>query len=49
MKNKLISLLLALFWVGVFGYLIYVELYAVAILSSILLGMILAFSTSNEN
>lgn len=49
MKNRYYSLLIALVWVGVFGFLIYKELYAVALLSSILLGMILAFSTSNDN
>ena len=49
MKNRYYSLLIALAWVGVFGFLIYKELYTVAILSFILLGMILAFSTSNDN
>lgn len=49
MKDKAISVLIGLFWIAVLGYLIYKGLYVVIILSLILIGMTLAFATSNEN
>ena len=48
MWNKVSSVLIGLFWIAVFGYLIYKGLYAVVILSLILLGMTMSFATSNE-
>ena len=49
MKQRLISVLIGLFWIAVFGYLLYKGLYAVVLISAILLGMTLAFATSNDN
>ena len=49
MKQRLISVLIGLFWIAVFGYLLYKGFYAVVLISAILLGMTLAFATSNEN
>lgn len=49
MKDKAISVLAGLIWIAVLGYLIYKGLYVVIILSLILIGMTLAFATSNEN
>ena len=49
MKDKVLSVLIGLFWIAVLCYLIYKGLYAVIILSCILIGMTLAFATSNEN
>ena len=48
MKNKILSILIAIFWVALFCYLIYLKLYAVVILSFILLAMSMAMSTSND-
>ena len=48
MKNKILPILIAIFWTAIFGYLIYKEMYAVVILSLILLGMSMAMSISNE-
>ena len=49
MKDKVTSVLVGLFWIALFSFLIYKELYAVTILSVILIGMTFAFATSNEN
>ncbi len=49
MKDKVISVLIGLFWVAVACYLIYKGLTVVVILSLILLGMIMALATSNES
>lgn len=49
MWNKISSVLIGLFWLAVLGYLIYKEMYVVIIISMILLGMTMAFATSNEN
>lgn len=49
MKDKVISVLIGLFWVAVASYLIYKGLTIVVILSLILMGMTMAFATSNEN
>ena len=49
MWNKISSVLIGLFWAGILAYLIYKGLYIVIIMSLILLGMTMAFATSNEN
>ncbi len=49
MKDKVISVLIGLFWVAVASYLIYKGYLVVVILSAILMGMTMALDTSNEN
>lgn len=49
MKDAIITLFITLFWVFVFAYLLSKGMIAVAVISAILLGMTLAFATSNEN
>ena len=49
MGQRVLSVIIGLIWVAVFGYLIHEGLYAVTIISFILLGMTLALSTSNDN
>ena len=49
MKQKIPNILIAIFWIAFFSYLINKGLTVVVILSLILLGMTLAFATSNEN
>lgn len=44
MWNKILSIFITLFWIGVLGYLLYEGLYAVIILSAIVIGMGLAFT-----
>ena len=48
MKDKITSILIALFWIGFFGYLFYKGLTAVAVLSIIILVMTMALSISSE-
>lgn len=48
MKAKISNILIAIFWLCLFGYIIYKGFAIVAILSIILLAMTLAFATSNE-
>jgi hypothetical protein len=49
MWNKVSSVLIGLFWVAVFGYLIYKGLYAVTIISVFLIGTAMALDPSSEN
>ena len=49
MKDKAISVLIGLFWIAVFGYLIYKGLYVVVALSIFLLGTAMALDPSSEN
>lgn len=49
MKKRIADYLIALFWAGIFGYMLYKEMYVVVALSAGILAMILAFATSNEN
>lgn len=49
MWNKVSSVLIGLFWIAVFGYLIYKGLYAVTIISLILIGSSLAMDPSSGN
>ena len=49
MKDKVLTVLIGLFWIALLSFLIYKGLYAVTILSVILIGMTFAFATSNEN
>lgn len=49
MKKQITDYLIALFWAGIFGYMLYKEMYVVVALSAGILAMILAFATSNEN
>lgn len=48
MWNKILSVFLSLFWAGVIGYLLYKGLYAVVILSAIVIGMGLAFTEADK-
>ena len=48
MKKKILPILIAIFWIAFFSYLIYLGLYAVVILSLIILSMSMAMSISNE-
>ena len=48
MKKLILPILIAIFWIAFFAYLIYIKLYAVVILSFILLAMSMAMSMSNE-
>ena len=48
MKKKILPILIAIFWIAFFSYLTYLGLYAVVILSLILLMMSMAMSVSNE-
>lgn len=48
MKDKIITALIILAWIGLFGYLFYKDLLVVAILSLILLGMALAFTSPED-
>lgn len=47
--KRFITVMICLFWLGIFGYMIAKGLTTVVILSIMLLGMTLAFATSNEN
>ena len=49
MKDKVISVLIGLFWIAVFGYLFYKGMYVVAILSIFLIGTAMALDPSSEN
>ena len=48
MKGKISAILIALFWLLMFGFVIYKGYVVVAVLSAILLGMTMAISMSNE-
>jgi multisubunit Na+/H+ antiporter MnhE subunit len=48
MKEKTTNILIAIFWLCFFSFIIYKGFSIVAIFSAILLGMTLAFATSNE-
>ena len=48
MKKLTHPILIAIFWIAFFSYLTYLGLYAVVILSLILLMMTMAMSVSNE-
>ena len=48
MKKKILPILIAIFWIAFFSYLTYLRLYAVVILSLILIMMSMAMSVSNE-
>ena len=49
MKDKVVSVLIGLFWIAVFGYLFYKGMYVVAILSIFLIGTAMALDPSSEN
>ena len=49
MLDKLLTALIAMIWIAFFGYLIYQGLYAVAIISFIILAIALSFASPNEN
>lgn len=49
MIQKILSVLIGLFWIAVLGYLIHLEQYAVVVLCAILLGMGYAISNTNDN
>ncbi len=48
MKKKILPIIISIFWIAFFSYLTYIKMYAVVILSLILLGMSMAMSISNE-
>ena len=48
MKKLILPIVIAIFWIGFFSYLLYLGLYAVVILSLIILSMSMAMSISNE-
>ena len=48
MKKKILPIIVSIFWIAFFSYLTYIKLYAVVILSLILLTMTMAMSVSNE-
>ena len=48
MKKRILPILITIFWVALFSYLIYLKLFAVVVLSFILLAMSMAMSTSND-
>lgn len=47
--KRFTSVLICLFWLGLFGYMIAQGLTTVVVLSLILLGMTIAFAMSNDN
>lgn len=49
MKDKLISVLIGLFWAALLSYLFYKGLFAVAIISVFLIGTAMALDPSSEN
>ena len=49
MGQKILSVLIGLILLGVFAYLIYLEYYAVTIISVMLLAVIYSLSTPNES
>ena len=48
MKKKILPIIISIFWIAFFSYLTYIKMYAVVILSLILLSMTMAMSVSNE-
>ena len=48
MKKKILPILIAIFWIAFYSWMIYKQLYAVVILSFILLAMSMAMSVANE-
>ena len=48
MKKKILTIIISIFWIAFFSYLTYIKMYAVVILSLILLSMTMAMSVSNE-
>ena len=48
MKKKILPIIISIFWLAFFSYLTYIKMYAVVILSLILLSMTMAMSVSNE-
>lgn len=48
MKKKILPIIISIFWIAFFSYLTYIKMYAVIILSLILLGMSMAMSLSND-
>ena len=48
MKKKILTITISIFWIAFFSYLTYIKMYAVVILSLILLSMTMAMSVSNE-
>ena len=49
MKDKVISVLIGLFWIALISFLIYKGLYAVTITSVFLIGTAMALDPSSEN
>ena len=49
MKDKVLPVLIGLFWIAVFSILLYKGLYAVTIISVFLIGTALALDPSSEN
>ena len=49
MIDKLLTALLAMIWIAFFGYLIYQGLYAVTIISIIILAIAMSFASSDNN
>lgn len=49
MKKKINLILIALFWLGIFGFMLYKEMYAVVTLSVAILTMTLALANSDDN
>lgn len=48
MKEKILSIVILLFWIGIFGYLFYLGYHAVTIISIVLLGLTIALTANNE-
>ena len=49
MKDKVLTVLIGLFWIALLSFLIYKELYAVTIISVFLIGTAMALDPSSEN